>query len=187
MSSCDCRNHYASSQVRHRFLACSLQISSCDCGEYACAELAAIITYRLRFLTCSLQISSCDCGEYVCSELATIITYPLRFFTDSWHVHYKLVLVIAVNMHAQSLPQSLHIVSDSSQILDMFIVHISSCDCGEYACAELAANITYQLKFFTDSWHVHYKLVLVTAVNMHAQSLPQYFYASSQVRHRFLT
>jgi hypothetical protein len=73
-----------------------------------------------------------------------IITYNLRFLTCS-------PLVIAVNMHAQSLPQSLHIVSDSSQILDMFTVQISSCDCGEYACAELAATITYHLRFLTCS------------------------------------
>ncbi len=127
-----------------------------------------------RFLTCSLQKSSCDCGEYTCAELAAIITYQLRFFTDSWHVHYKLVLVIAVNMHAQSLPQSFYA---SSQVRHRFLtcsLQISSDDCGEYAYAELAAIFTYRLGFFTDSRHVHCQLVLVIAVNMHAQSLPRW-------------
>ncbi len=121
-----CRNHYFLSQILHRFLTCSLQISSCYCCEYACAEqLATIITYRLRFftdsiLTCSLQISSCDCGEYACVELAAIITF----------------------------------ISDSSPVLVIFTVQISSCDCGEYACAELAAIITYHLRFLTCSLQI---------------------------------
>jgi hypothetical protein len=95
----------------------------------------------------------------------------------SSQVRHRLVLVITVNMHAQSLPQSLHINSDSSQILDMFITNLFlwlRWICMRRACRN---HFAHHLRFATDSWHVHEKLVtklfLVIAVNMHARSLPQ--------------